>query len=176
MFFKLYLKRTLRAIITLATGASLTLGSVAAFADDSFSERLIGRAMDLVGVKYRFGGTSPTTGLDCSGYVQYVFQNAVGVTLPRVASAQSQVGERVASQSDMRPGDLVFFNTRGFAASHVGIYVGNGTFIHSPRSGSSVRFDSMNNSYWSARFNGARRVSASSSRANAFGSNAPLGM
>ncbi|MGL4767350.1 MAG: C40 family peptidase [Formosimonas sp.] len=169
------LKRSTRALFVVLTGSSLLLSTTAAMADDSFSQKLLGRAMDLVGVKYRFGGTSPTTGLDCSGYVQYVFKNAVGISLPRVASAQSQVGERVAN-GDLRMGDMVFFNTRGFAASHVGIYAGNGMFIHSPRSGSSVRLDSMDNSYWKARYNGARRVSGSGSNANSVSGNAPRGM
>ncbi|TDR31132.1 C40 family peptidase [Hydromonas duriensis] len=176
MFFKLNLQHTVRAVVGLVITASLALSSTSALADDSFSQKLLSRAMDLVGVKYRFGGTSPTTGLDCSGYVQYVFKNAVGVSLPRVASAQSQVGEKITDVADMRPGDMVFFNTRGFAYSHVGIYVGNGTFLHSPRTGSSVRFDRVDSPYWKSRFNGARRVSASGSQSNDFKSNAPLGM
>lgn len=176
MLSKNLFKRTARALLVVVTGASLTLGTSSAMADDSFSQKLLGRAMDLVGVKYRFGGTSPTTGLDCSGYVQYVFKNAVGVALPRVASAQSQVGEKIANSSDMRPGDMVFFNTRGFAFSHVGIYVGNGMFIHSPRSGASVRVESMEIPYWKSKFNGARRVQGTGFNANSVSGNAPRGM
>ena len=176
MISKNLFKRTARALLVLITGSTLMLGTTTAMADDSFSQKLLGRAMDLVGVKYRFGGTSPTTGLDCSGYVQYVFQNAVGISLPRVASAQSQVGERISNTSDMRAGDMVFFNTRGFAYSHVGIYVGNGMFIHSPRSGASVRVESMEIPYWKSKFNGARRVSGMSSNANSVSGNAPRGM
>ena len=168
-------KRTARALLVVVTGASLTLGTSSAMADDSFSQKLLGRAMDLVGVKYRFGGTSPTTGLDCSGYVQYVFKNAVGVALPRVASAQSQVGEKIANSSDMRPGDMVFFNTRGSRSSHVGIYVGNGMFVHAPNSRSRVRFDTMESGYWQTHFTGARRVSGSGNGNSSFYNNAPKG-
>lgn len=175
MFFKFDLKRAIRAVLLLAVGSTLTLGSTSALADDSFTQKLMGRAMDLVGVKYRYGGTSPTTGLDCSGYVQYVFQNAVGVSLPRVASAQSHVGEHISSATDVKAGDMVFFNTRGFAFSHVGISIGNGMFIHSPKTGSSVRIDSMNNSYWRSHYNGARRVSGAG-RGSSFASNAPQSM
>lgn len=139
--------------------ATLSLTSQPVFAEEAFANKLVGRAMDLIGVKYRLGGTSPTTGLDCSGYVQYVFKNAVGINLPRVAAAQSKVGEKVHSINDIEIGDMVFFNTRGTTASHVGIYTGNDMFIHSPRTGSTVRLDSMKNSYWKARYTGARRLS-----------------
>ena len=169
-------KNSIKKIIAITIGTSLTIASFSAAADESFTKRLVGKAMDLVGVKYRFGGTSPETGLDCSGYVQYVFKNAVGVALPRVASAQSQVGEKIANSSDMRPGDMVFFNTRGFAFSHVGIYVGNGMFIHSPRSGASVRVESMEIPYWKSKFNGARRVQGTGFNANSVSGNAPRGM
>lgn len=84
-------------------------------------------------MKYRFGGTNPETGLDCSGYVQYVYKSSVGVNLPRTAAQQAQMGERVAGP-EVRPGDMRFFNTRGFSNSHVGIYVGNGMFVHAPNS------------------------------------------
>lgn len=168
MIFSKFFKRSIRAVCLVSSIAVLSLNSTAAIAESSFSNKLIDRAMDLVGVKYRYGGTSPSTGLDCSGYVQYVFKNAVGVDLPRVASAQSKVGEKIDNVNDVKIGDMVFFNTRGAAASHVGIYAGNGMFIHSPRTGSNVRLDSMNNSYWKARYTGARRVSATN--------NAPRGM
>lgn len=141
-------------------GLSLMLGNSTASADEGFAEKLMGKAMQLIGVKYRFGGTSPTTGLDCSGYVQYVYQNSVGVSLPRTAAEQARVGERVVGE-DMRPGDMVFFNTRGFSNSHVGIYVGNGMFVHAPNSRSRVRFDSLESGYWKAKFTSARRVQQS---------------
>lgn len=160
MNFSSFFKCSTRTLCILSSVATLSLTSPAAFAEGPFANKLISRAMDLIGVKYRFGGTSPTTGLDCSGYVQYVFKNAVGIDLPRVAAAQSKVGEKVNNIDDIKVGDMVFFNTRGAAASHVGIYAGNDMFIHSPRSGSTVRLDSMKNSYWKARYTGARRVSS----------------
>jgi cell wall-associated NlpC family hydrolase len=138
-------------------GLSLTLGQSVAQADEGFADKLMSKAMQLIGVKYRFGGTSPTTGLDCSGYVQYVYQSSVGVNLPRTAAEQARVGQRVEDQ-EMRPGDMVFFNTRGFSNSHVGIYVGNGTFVHAPNSRSRVRFDSLESGSWKTKFTSARRV------------------
>lgn len=163
-------KNSIKSILAITIGASLTLASFSAAADESFTKRLVGKAMDLVGVKYRFGGTSPETGLDCSGYVQYVFKSA-GVSLPRVAAQQGKEGEAVSTGS-MKAGDLVFFNTRGFANSHVGIYLGNSLFIHSPRSGRTVSVESLDVSYWKARFTGARRIE----NPNSFTDNAPKGM
>jgi hypothetical protein len=170
------LKRVSRVLCVVMSVGALGFGSTSAMADETFSQKLLGRAMDLVGVKYRFGGTNPETGLDCSGYVQYVYKNAVGISLPRVASAQSKVGQAVVNKTDIKPGDMVFFNTRGAAASHVGIYAGDGKFIHSPRTGSNVRLDSMDNSYWKARYNGARRVSGPIAPETIFNKNAPQGM
>lgn len=168
------LKKWMKAVVVALTGLSLTFGSASAMADDGFAQKLLGKAMQLIGVKYRFGGTNPETGLDCSGYVQYVYKSSVGVSLPRTASEQARVGERVAT-SDVRPGDMVFFNTRGFSNSHVGIYVGNGMFVHSPNSRSRVRFDTLESGYWKTKFTGVRRVS-SNSGGSSFYDNAPKGM
>lgn len=158
----------------LTAGATLSMSSVSALADDGFAQKLLGKAMQLMGVKYRYGGTSPSTGLDCSGYVQYVFKNAVGVNLPRTASEQAHVGEAI-TDTNIRPGDMVFFNTRGARASHVGIYVGNGMFLHSPNSRSEVRFDSMDSGYWHAHFTGARRITRANAVASSF-ENSPRAM
>ena len=114
-------------------------------------------ALGLIGVDYKFGGDSPETGLDCSGLVRYVFQQVTGVTLPRTAAAMSRVGDKI-TLADLEPGDLVFFNTRRFAFSHVGIYLGDNRFIHSPRAGREVEVASFETSYWQKRFNGARRL------------------
>ncbi len=152
------LKRFFKSATAAVTALALSLGSTVAMADDGFAQKLLGKAMQLIGVKYRYGGTSPETGLDCSGYVQYVFKNAVGVSLPRTASEQARVGN-VVGTSDILPGDMVFFNTRGFSNSHVGIYVGNGMFVHSPNSRSQVRFDTLDSGYWKAHFTSARRIS-----------------
>ncbi len=163
MYKLMIMKRISKFLTVVTTGLALSLGSTGAIADEGFAEKLMGKAMQLIGVKYRYGGTSPSTGLDCSGYVQYVFKSAVGVNLPRTAAAQAHVGDRV--DSDMRPGDMVFFNTRGFSNSHVGIYVGNGMFVHSPNSRSEVRFDSLDNGYWKNHFTSARRVNGGLSNA-----------
>jgi cell wall-associated NlpC family hydrolase len=121
-------------------------------------------AISLSGIKYKFGGLTPETGFDCSGFVRYVFQQAANLTLPHGARALSQLGQTV-TQDNLQPGDLVFFNTLKSSFSHVGIYLGNNRFIHSPSPGQSVSIMSMNDSYWSKRFNGARRLTSAQSGA-----------
>jgi cell wall-associated NlpC family hydrolase len=120
---------------------------------------LVLRALSLLGVHYRFGGSSPDTGLDCSGLVRHVFREAVGMVLPRRAVEISRAGE-VIDPSQLRPGDLVFYNTLRRTFSHVGIYIGDGRFVHAPSRGGGVRVEEMSDSYWRTRFNGARRVLA----------------
>lgn len=114
-------------------------------------------ALGLIGVDYRLGGDSPQTGLDCSGLVRHVFGHVAGVALPRTAKEQSRLGGSV-SANDLAPGDLVFFNTRRFAYSHVGIYLGDKRFVHAPHTGRSVEIADFANNYWQQRFNGARRL------------------
>jgi cell wall-associated NlpC family hydrolase len=121
------------------------------------AEELVDQAMSYLGIRYRFGGTSPETGLDCSGLVLNVFRNAIGLDLPRTASEMARMGETIKRQ-ELKPGDLVFFNTMRRAFSHVGIYLGDGQFVHAPSSGGKVRVESMGSSYWAGRFNGARRL------------------
>ncbi len=118
---------------------------------------LVGNAMTFLGVPYRRGGTSAATGFDCSGFVRSMFEQTVGKVLPRRASEQAAVTEKIDKQ-DLKPGDLVFFNTMRQTFSHVGIYVGDNKFIHSPRSGKNVRVEDMRDAYWDRRFTGARRV------------------
>ena len=113
--------------------------------------------LELTGIKYRRGGTDPDSGLDCSGFVQLVFKDALGMLLPRTAKEQSEVGD-VIDKKELKPGDLVFFNTMRRAFSHVGIYLGNYQFVHAPSSGGVVRVEDMRISYWAARYDGARRV------------------
>jgi cell wall-associated NlpC family hydrolase len=114
-------------------------------------------ALAMLGIRYKYGGTSPENGLDCSGLVRYVFKESWGTDLPRTSREISQVGQKVETK-DLQPGDLVFYNTlkRGF--SHVGIYLGDNKFIHAPSPGGEVRIESMDLSYWKKRFNGARRI------------------
>ena len=124
------------------------------------AQGLANQALSLLGVRYKFGGSTPDTGLDCSGLVQYVFQQVTGVTLPRTAKEMSRLGDKVA-MAELAPGDLVFFNTRRFAFSHVGIYLGDNRFIHAPRRGREVEIAEIDRRYWQARFDGARRLAGS---------------
>ena len=123
----------------------------------SSAQDLILKGFELVGVNYRRGGTNPDNGLDCSGFVQIVFSEAAGLLLPRTASEQSKVGEKV-DKTELKAGDLVFFNTMRHAFSHVGIYLGDYRFLHAPRTGGEIRVDDMRQSYWKKNYNGARRV------------------
>jgi cell wall-associated NlpC family hydrolase len=117
-------------------------------------------ALNMIGVRYRWGGNTPDSGLDCSGFVRYVFQDTLGMALPRRAEEMSRVGEKVRV-SDLKPGDLVFFNTMRRTFSHVGIYIGDNKFVHSPSTGSTIRVDDMDSGYWEKRFTGARRIETS---------------
>ncbi|MEW6342175.1 MAG: C40 family peptidase [Paraburkholderia sp.] len=117
-------------------------------------------ALNMIGVRYRWGGNTPDSGLDCSGFVRYVFQDTLGMALPRRAEEMSRVGEKV-SMSNLKPGDLVFFNTMRRTFSHVGIYIGDNKFVHSPSTGSTIRVDDLDDGYWEKRFTGARRIETS---------------
>lgn len=128
------------------------------------ASELVVNAMGFLGVPYKRGGNSAETGFDCSGFVRAMYEQSIGLVLPRRADEQAAATE-VIDRADLKPGDLVFFNTMRRAFSHVGIYVGDGKFIHSPRSGSHVRVEDMRTAYWKVRFNGARRVPASGSEA-----------
>lgn len=120
-------------------------------------QQTIGKAIDLIGIRYRRGGTSPETGFDCSGFVGHVFREGLGLYLPHNAKQISKEGQTV-SRTDLQPGDLVFFNTMRRAFSHVGIYLGDNRFMHAPRTGAEIRVEDMSQSYWVKRYNGARRV------------------
>ena len=169
---------TLRAIAALALGLAATFGvradeapvpatqNPASFVDriaDHASasvfavQNTLETALDLIGIRYHRGGTSPETGFDCSGFVSHVFKQGLGLYLPHNAKQISKEGEVVA-KGELQPGDLVFFNTMQRDFSHVGIYVGDGKFIHSPKPGAQVRVEDMHAAYWSRRFDGARRV------------------
>jgi len=123
---------------------------------DKAQEVLI-QSLSLTGIRYKYGGNTPETGFDCSGFVRYVFHQAAQITLPPSARSISQLGKTVKKE-ELKPGDLVFFNTLKAAFSHVGIYMGDNKFIHAPRAGAQVRVESMNTTYWSSRFNGAKRI------------------
>ena len=138
-----------QAAATSVTGAAATALHTA--------QDLTSAALDLIGIRYKWGGNTPATGLDCSGLVRYVFQQVTGVTLPRTAKDMSLLGEQV-DVSALQPGDLVFFNTRRFAFSHVGIYLGENRFVHAPRRGREVEIATFDSGFWQNRFNGARRM------------------
>ena len=125
------------------------------FADRT--SEVIAQALDNIGIRYKYGGNSPESGLDCSGLVRYVFEEAWGKELPRTSAEMSKLGEKI-DKSELQPGDLVFYNTLKRQFSHVGIYLGDNKFIHSPSAGGKVRIESIDVNYWSKRFNGARRI------------------
>ncbi|MDR0588076.1 MAG: C40 family peptidase [Burkholderiales bacterium] len=112
-------------------------------------------SLSLLDVGYRFGGKNPEAGLDCSGMVSYVYDRAADIKLVGNAATIAQHGKPV-QRRQLRPGDLVFFNTRGTMFSHVGIYLGDGRFIHAPRSKSKVRVDNLDHGYFQKRFVGGR--------------------
>jgi hypothetical protein len=121
------------------------------------ASELVVNAMGFLGVPYKRGGNSAETGFDCSGFVRAIYQQSIGLILPRRAEQQAAATQNI-DKKDLQPGDLVFFNTMKRTFSHVGIYVGDGKFIHSPKPGAEVRVENMGVSYWARRFDGARRV------------------
>ena len=124
------------------------------------SEELIDRAMEVIGVRYRSDTELPQSGLDGSSFVGYVFKDKLGFLLPRKSTQMSRVGKPI-NRDELQPGDLVFFNTMRLTFSHVGIYVGDNKFIHSPSKGTTVRVDDLGSLYWDKRFDGARRLDGS---------------
>ena len=114
-------------------------------------------ALAAAGADYRSGGKSYQSGFDCSGLVAFVYREAYGLALPHNTQAQSQMGDAI-NTSDLQPGDLVFFNTQRMPFSHVGIYLGDGRFIHAPKQGAVVRTENLRDRYWATRFDGARRI------------------
>lgn len=124
------------------------------------AQEVLMNALSLTGTKYKYGGSSPETGFDCSGFVRYVFQQAASLALPHSTRALSQLGQ-VIPLEQLKPGDLVFFDTLKSAFSHVGIYLGDSRFIHAPSAGGNINVVNMNDAYWAKRFNGARRLDIS---------------
>ena len=118
---------------------------------------LVVTAMAFLGVPYRRGGDTAETGFDCSGFVKAIYQQAAGLVLPRLAKEQAAATQTI-DRRELQPGDLVFFNTLRRTFSHVGIYIGDNKFIHSPKPGAQVRVEDMGVPYWSSRFDGVRRV------------------
>jgi cell wall-associated NlpC family hydrolase len=142
----------------LPSGAEVTETPLVRQVRDAASDMVI-TAMNFLGVPYRRGGASESAGFDCSGFTRHIFELSLGRVLPRRADDQASApGLLKVSRDELKPGDLVFFNTLKRTFSHVGIYVGGGKFIHSPRPGGEVRVEDMRFAYWQTRFTGARRV------------------
>lgn len=118
---------------------------------------LANQALNQLGIRYKWGGKSPETGFDCSGLIVYSAQRSLGLKLPPRADDIAKFGDNV-SKKDLQVGDLVFFNTLGTRYSHVGVYLGQDKFVHSPTRGSVVRIEDMTQRYWTARYTGARRL------------------
>jgi cell wall-associated NlpC family hydrolase len=132
--------------------------SDAAPAQTNLRKLLTDFSLTLRDIRYRHGGLDPATGFDCSGFVRYVFRHSLGQDLPHSSASQYRLGAAV-TRGAMKVGDLVFFRTHGKRISHVGIYLGDGRFIHSPSSGKRVSISSLDEHYWSKRFAGAKRPS-----------------
>ena len=155
--------------------------TTAAPAGPAFVERVRDKASDMVvtamnflGVRYRRGGNNADGGFDCSGFTRQVFETSLGLVLPRRADQQAKAPGLVAVKRDeLQPGDLVFFNTLKRTFSHVGIYVGDGKFIHAPKPGGEVRVEDMRFVYWAKRFTGARRAEPAQEQATASSATLP---
>jgi cell wall-associated NlpC family hydrolase len=116
-------------------------------------------AMNYLGVRYTRGGNGFEQGFDCSGFTRHLYAHTLGLQLPRRSDEQARSpGLGAVERSELQPGDLVFFNTLRRSYSHVGIYIGDGRFIHAPRTGAEVRVEDMRTSYWAQRYDGARRA------------------
>jgi len=131
----------------------------ASYGNASLQKDVIRTARGLLGSPYKYGGTTPA-GFDCSGFTRHVFEQTLGIELPRSAHEQALAPmlRQVSSRDALQPGDLVFFNTQRKTFSHVGIYLGDGRFIHAPRTGAQIRTESLAAAYWSRRYTGARRA------------------
>jgi len=156
----------LKYVHCLLIAFALALGSFSAQAEEQHSalarysnaaQEVILKGLELVGVHYRLGGNDEESGLDCSGFVRLVFKDTIGLLLPRTAREMSEFAQQIDAR-ELKPGDLVFFNTMRRTFSHVGIYLGDHYFLHAPRPGAEIRVENMQNSYWIKRYNGARRV------------------
>ncbi|MBR6027430.1 MAG: C40 family peptidase [Neisseriaceae bacterium] len=125
------------------------------------ADDLVMNAMSLLGVSYRFGGSSPVKGMDCSGFIQYIFRQALSVDLPRTSAEMATVG-RAVEKSQLQPGDLVFFARNGKRINHVGMYIGNNKFIHAPRTGKDIEIQNLDKPYYTKSYAGARRINPNS--------------
>lgn len=151
--------RDVRAIFNdYAVAGDAAAEPAAALASEGRIRGMLRRALALLGTPYRWGGTTPEHGFDCSGLVGYVFRNNLGIELPRISRDMAKVGELIRDRDALVEGDLVFFSRAGKHVDHVGIYIGNGQFLHAPRTGKDVEIATLATGYWSQKFLQARRV------------------
>jgi cell wall-associated NlpC family hydrolase len=151
------MNRLLILPLLLLLGACSTAPTRQYAASDDQMNELVMYTVSLADTPYRYGGNSANSGFDCSGFVGHVYRHSLGVSLPRTSREISRVGNPI-SLDELSPGDLVFYNTQHASFSHVGIYVGDGKFVHSPKTGESVRTEQMQMRYWKTRYEGARRI------------------
>ncbi|RWU26626.1 peptidase P60 [Pseudomonas alkylphenolica] len=130
---------------------------VAAMSPEQSSD-VLSRAVNVLGTPYRWGGSSPSKGFDCSGLVKYAFNDIDEIDLPRTSNAMAQGHGIKVDRDDLKPGDLIFFNIKSRRVNHVAIYLGNDRFIHAPRTGKRVSIDTLNKPYWRSRYVVAKRV------------------
>ena len=136
---------------------TLSTNSLSNLETEVASREILIYTLGLLGLNYKFGGRNPEAGLDCSGMVGYIYQNAIGVTLPRTAAEIARLA-RPIPDSRIRVGDLVFFNTMNRPFSHIGIFIGAGKFVHAPHTHSVIRVAQLDNTYFAARYQGARTL------------------
>ncbi|MDB5984668.1 MAG: peptidase, partial [Pseudomonas sp.] len=122
------------------------------------SSTVLSRAVNVLGTPYRWGGSSPTKGFDCSGLVKYAFRDVNEADLPRTSNAMAEGHGQKVDRKDLKPGDLLFFNIKGRQVNHVAIYLGNDRFIHAPRRGKAVSIDTLSKPYWDDHYVLAKRV------------------
>jgi murein DD-endopeptidase len=154
----MYLKDMRTLFNNQAIGISNPTDTAAEDKSEGRIQRMIKRGLALLGTPYRWGGTSPEKGFDCSGLVGYVYRSTLGIELPRISRDMANVGELVRDRDSLQQGDLVFFSRRGGRVDHVGIYLGDGSFLHAPRTGKDVEITTLAKGYWSNHFIKGRRV------------------
>ena len=139
------------------SSASANLQPRPTFAPTAISG-VVDRAHELLGTPYKFGGTSVQQGFDCSSFLVYLFKTEANIQIPRTTAAMHRSTAATVARNALKPGDAVFFKGNGRGqVSHVGLYIGEGKFIHSPRTGKSIRIDSLSNSYWNKNYTTAKR-------------------
>ena len=135
-----------------------TFGSSLPGVPTSSVANVVDRAHALLGTPYKWGGTSAEQGFDCSSFLVYLFKTEANIHIPRTTAAMHRSTAATVKRNELKPGDAVFFKGNGRGqVSHVGLYIGEGKFIHSPRTGKNVRIDSLGNNYWNKNYTGAKR-------------------